>query len=403
MNIGFFSQALPYLPSRGGFRLYGANLIRCLAKRHRIDLIALMQDGDEHHLDWPKQFCGSVQTIRATGNSMPKRLASFASNTVWGKPLNHRADVGTILREGLRNQQWDVLHIEGEFAGGLVDEELPVAKVLSLHDAEALRVQEMLNCKLSFRDRLYYTMNKYLEPRYNRQVYPRFERCIVVADRDLDFVQKLVPDANFAMIPYGTDTEYFHPVSVKKQKNALVFHSHLGYPPNIGAALEFANEIFPIIQREVPDAVFHLIGANPAPEIQALASRPGIMISANLPDLREAVCSGTVYVCAIRFGTGLKSKVLEAMAMQMPIVGYHPGSTVGIDCTYGVHLLAATTPHEFAAHVLDLLKNPRKAEDMAKTARRLVCEKYSWDSRAHIFEELYLQVKQERIGQPGRS
>jgi glycosyltransferase involved in cell wall biosynthesis len=52
---------------------------------------------------------------------------------------------------------------------------------------------------------------------------------------------------------------------------------------------------------------------------------------------------------------------------------------------------------------LDLLQNPRKAEDMAKAARRLVCEEYSWDSRARMYEELYLRVKQERIGRPGPS
>jgi len=403
MNIALISQALPYLPSRGGFRLYGANLARCLSKRHRIDLVSLLQDDDDQHLEWPKKYFASIQTIPTANKSFVQRTRSFVSRSVRGIPLNHRAELRAILREGIANRDWDVLHIEGGFMGGIIDQELPIAKVLSLHDAEALRAREMLNCRLSFRERMYYTMTKYLEPRYDRQVYPRFERCTVVADRDLKFVRKLVPNADFQLIPYGTDTEYFHPFPIQKQKNVLVFHSHLGYPPNIEAALEFANEILPIIQREAPDAVFHLVGANPAAEIQALTSRTGIKILANLPDLREAVCSGAIYVCAIRYGTGLKSKVLEAMAMQMPIVAYHPGSTVGIDCVDGEHLLAATTPQEFAAHVLDLLRNPNKAEEIAKSARKLVCEKYSWESRALVYEELYQKVKEERRRQASNS
>jgi glycosyltransferase involved in cell wall biosynthesis len=88
--------------------------------------------------------------------------------------------------------------------------------------------------------------------------------------------------------------------------------------------------------------------------------------------------------------------MLEAMAMQMPIVGYRPGSTVGIDCVHGEHLMAATTPQEFAAHVLELLHNPTKAEQLGKAARRLVCGKYSWESRAQMYEELYQQVIDER-------
>jgi glycosyltransferase involved in cell wall biosynthesis len=212
-----------------------------------------------------------------------------------------------------------------------------------------------------------------------------------------------VPKAKVDLIPYGTDTEYFHPLPVQKQGAVLVFHSHLGYAPNIEAALEFADAIFPLILREVPAATFHLVGANPGPKVQALASRTGIKLSANLPDLRSAVCSAQVYVCAIRHGTGLKSKMLEAMAMRMPIVAYHPGSTVGIDCVYGKHLLAAETPQEFAAHVVELLRHPEIADQMAQAARELVEQKYSWESRARAYEELYERVIQERRAATNRN
>lgn len=402
MNIGFISEALPYLPSRGGFRLYGGNLIRCLSQRHAIDLIAFLRDDDEKHISWPQQYCASVSTLPANGANLPRRFANVVSAHLWGEPLVGRKQLAALLRDAIAVVKWDVLHVEGAYAGGLIPADLPIAKVLSLHDSWTLRAEEMLKCAQNWREKLHYTFLKYHEPRYERLVYPRFERCTVVAGPDLKEVQKTVPNANLALIPYGTDTEYFHPVDVPKQPNTLVFHSHLGYPPNIEAALEFANEIFPLIRQEASNTTFHLVGADPVPKIRELASRPGITISANLPDLRTAVCSAGIYVCAIRHGTGLKSKMLEAMAMQMPIVGYHPGSTVGIECVYGEHLLAATTPQEFAGHVLHLLKNPRKAEEMAKAARKLVCEKYSWESRARAYEELYHQVKAERQKRPSR-
>ena len=82
--------------------------------------------------------------------------------------------------------------------------------------------------------------------------------------------------------------------------------------------------------------------------------------------------------------------------MRMPIVGYHPGSTVGIECVHGTHLLAAETPQEFAAHVVDLLRHPEKAEQIAQAARQLMEQKYSWESRARAYEDLYEQVIEER-------
>lgn len=402
MNIGFISQALPYLPSRGGFRLYGGNLIRCLSRRNSIDLISLMEQDDEEHLDWARQYCSSVTVLARNGRGLSRQLVNMLSTYLRGRPLAGRKALDSALRSGVEASKWDVLHIEGGYAGGLVSPELPIAKVLSLHDSWTLRCEEMLKCCQNRSERLYYTLLKYCEPRYERLVFPRFERCTVVAGPDLEDLRQTVPKAKVDLIPYGTDTEYFNPVPAQKQQDMLVFHSHLGYAPNIEAALEFANDIFPLILREVPTAIFHLVGANPAPDVQALASRPHIKLSANLPDLRVAVCSAQVYVCAIRHGTGLKSKVLEAMAMRLPIVGYHPGSTVGIDCVYGKHLLAAETPQEFASHVVDLLRHPEKADRMAQAARELVEQKYSWESRARAYEELYERVIQERRGNPNR-
>jgi glycosyltransferase involved in cell wall biosynthesis len=355
-----------------------------------------MEENDEEHLDWPRQYCSSVTALPGSSGGLTRRFVNVLSAYLRGRPLAGRKAVDSVLRSGIAGGKWDVLHIEGQHAGALVSPELPIAKVLSLHDSWTLRCEEMLKCCQDRGERLYYTFLKYYEPRYERLVFPRFERCTVVAGPDVEAVRRTVPKAKVDLIPYGTDTEYFHPTPVEKVQDALVFHSHLGYAPNIEAALEFANEIFPLVRREVSTATFHLVGADPAPKIQALASQPGIRLSANLPDLRPAVCSAQVYVCAIRHGTGLKSKVLEAMAMRMPIVGYHPGSTVGIDCVYGKHLLAAESPQEFAAHVVDLLRHPEKAAQMAQAARELVEQKYSWESRARAYEELYERVIQER-------
>ena len=393
MNIGWISQALPYLPSRGGFRLYGGNLIRQLSRRHQIHLVTLLIEDDAEHLDWAPQYCASVQTIAASPYRRLLAPLSALSAHFWGRPLQHRLSMRQALKEHATN--WDVIHVEGGYAGGIVPTDLPIAKVLSLHDSWTLRCSEMLKCARSRREKLYYKLLSYDEPRYERLVYPRFERCTVVADPDAQAVRKTVPDARVDLIPYGTDTDYFHPVAGEKEPATLVFHSHLGYTPNIDAALEFANDIFPLVRQRVPEARLHLIGASPDAKVLALATRPGIKISANVPDLRPAVCSGQIYVCAIRHGTGLKSKMLEAMAMRMPIVGY-PGAIVGLTGVPGKHYLVAQNPQEFAAHVVGLLQHPEHAQQLARAGRELVETEYSWESRARAYEDLYQTVMKER-------
>lgn len=395
MKIGWISSSLPYLPSRGGFRISGANLIQRLSRRHTIDLISILREDDATHLGWVDKYCQSVVTIPLKSPGIPGRATNFISTYAFGKQLNGRPELQTATNRGFQSRQWDVLHVEGGFAGGIVPTELPLAKVLSVHDAEVLRAEEMLNCELRFSQKVRYTVRKVTEPRYERLVYPRFERCVMFANRDCEFNRRLIPQAKFTVIPNGIDLDYYWPQSVEKEAHTLVFHGHLSYPPNVQAALEFANDVFPFIQAQLPDAVFHLVGAGPVPEIRALAARPGIRLSADLPDLRAALCSAHIYVCPVRYGTGIKNKILEAMAMQLPIVGY-PGSMAGIECVPDEHLFVVAQPEEFAEKVLALLRSPDLAERTARAGRRLVEEKYSWDARAIAYEQLYKQVIAER-------
>jgi glycosyltransferase involved in cell wall biosynthesis len=303
--------------------------------------------------------------------------------------------MSSILTEGLRSRRWDVLHVEGGYAGGLIPPNLPIPRILSLHDSWKLRCAQMAKCSPTWRERLYYNILNQIEPRYERLVYPRYDHCVVVGGADAGAIRSAAPHCQVAIIPNGIDTEYYHPLSVKLGNSSFVFHGNLEYAPNVQTAMEFAREIFPLIQKQVPQAVFNLIGAKPAKEIREIAAWPGIRLSANLPDLRESLCSSRVYVCPMRYGTGVKNKLLEAMALGLPIISY-PEAVKGIACTPGKHLLVADDPQEFARLSLDLLHRPGRAEEIGRAARQFVEENFSWESRADSFEGLYRQAIEDR-------
>src|ERR1700730_6075441 len=133
MRICMVSQALPYLPSRGGFRLYGANLMRHLSRRHSIDLISLLEDGDKDHFDWPRRYCSDVLAVPNANGNIVRRLANVSSAYLRGRPFVGAKEIAGALRAGVAAGGWDVLHVEGAYAGGLVPSDLPIPKVLSLH------------------------------------------------------------------------------------------------------------------------------------------------------------------------------------------------------------------------------------------------------------------------------
>lgn len=386
MRIGFVSQALPYLPSRGGFRLYGANLIRVLSRRHEIHLVSLLTDDDADHLDWARQYCVSVEAIPVQRAGKLLTPVSLLSAHLWGRPLRHRQRVARALRA--RGRDWDVLHVEGSYAGGLVPDDGPAPRILSLHDSWTLRCDEMMACARGRGERLYYALLKRHEPRYERLVYPRFDYCTLVSERDREAVARIVPQARLAVVPYGIDTERYAPVPGTEREDTLVFHGHLGYAPNIEAVLEFADRIFPVVRRALPGLVFHIVAADPVARIRALAGRPGVRLTVTPPDVRPALAAARLYVCPMRHGTGMKNKILEAMAMALPIVCYPP-AIAGIDCVPGVHVLVAEDPDAFAQHVIDLVQDAGRAEKLGRAGRALVEEQYGWQERARAFEALY--------------
>ena len=395
MNVAVFSEALPYLPCREGFRIYAANILRTLSPRHQIDLLSLVTPEDPSHLDWPADYCRSVRTVSTRRHAVPARLANLLSSYVRGRPRHYRTDIQSRLRDGCRAQHWDVLHVEGAFAGGLVPDDLPIPAVLSVHDSSTLRWRELRRCAIGLRERLHCWGLECHARRYERLVYPRFERCVVVAKTDRDELRRVVPGARVEVIPNGTDTDYFRPIAVERKRAALVFHGSLSFPPNVHGAVEFADQIFPLVRREAPGAIFHMVGAAPSPSVRALTSRPGVALSADLPDLREALSMSHVYVCAIRHGGGVKNKILEALALRLPVVCY-PEAIAGIDCTAGTHLLVADSRVQFAQHVVTLLRDPGLCAKLGDAGRRLMEQSYSWDARARAYERLYAEVREER-------
>lgn len=399
MKIGFVSESLPYLPCREGFRIYGGNLIRCLAPRHQIDLVALLSPGDRVHLDWPRPYTSSVTTVDTRVHGPLARAANALSSYVSARPRHYRAELTRLVEGG----DWDVLHVEGPFAGGLVAH-VPGPKLLSVHDSVTTRWRETARRGASAVQRVRAAAMAAYARRYERLLYPRFDRCVVVTERERAALARIAPTARIEVVGNGTDTAYFRPVpSRRPDEAALVFHGNLGYRPNVAGAVELADHVFPRVRAQLPAATLHLVGADPAPEIRRLSSRPGIRLAADVADVRPFLAAASVYVCAIRHAGGIKNKLLEAMAMALPVVTY-PDAAAGIDCLPGTHVLFGETPGQLGERVVDLLRDADRARALGVEARRLMERHYSWESRAAMFERLYVEIAEgsrSGAGAPG--
>jgi len=191
--------------------------------------------------------------------------------------------------------------------------------------------------------------------------------------------------------PHGVDVEHFAPRGASaRHPGRIVMTGNLGYAPNVDAAVWFAAEVLPLVQREVPGAHFVLAGARPAPAVQALAERPGVVVTGWMEDLRDALAAAEVAVAPLRIASGLQNKVLEALSMATPMVTTS-WANEGLRMPDDV-VRIADGPPAFAQAVVTLLLDRAQAEGMAARAREFIVREWSWERHFADLEALMVEL-----------
>jgi glycosyltransferase involved in cell wall biosynthesis len=231
---------------------------------------------------------------------------------------------------------------------------------------------------------------------YERRVMRSFNCVLAVSEQDRAALRRLVPELPTALVPNGVDTDYFGPTTMMgTQATAgtqatpyIVFTGTLDFRPNIDALRWFVQQALPLIRARRPQARFVAVGKSPAPAVYALAGA-GVEIHGDVPDVRPFIAGAAAYVVPMRMGGGVRLKLLEALAMQAPVVSTSMGAEGVEGLAHGAQLLLADTEQEFAAAVLRLLEDRPLARRLGAAGRRLARARYDWRVIVPALEEAY--------------
>jgi sugar transferase (PEP-CTERM/EpsH1 system associated) len=201
-------------------------------------------------------------------------------------------------------------------------------------------------------------------------------------------------------IENGVALDYFDPAAdfapvAHGDGPLIVFTGQMDYRPNIEAVESFARETLPAIRAREPRARFAIVGRSPAAPVQALAERPGVIVTGGVPDVRGWLAGADVVVAPLRIARGVQNKVLEAMAMARPVVA-SPQAAEGIDAEHGAHLLVAPGPAEEAQAILALLADPSRARHLGEAARARMEQRYRWAATLDRLPDLLFSSGQAR-------
>jgi sugar transferase (PEP-CTERM/EpsH1 system associated) len=205
----------------------------------------------------------------------------------------------------------------------------------------------------------------------------QFDLCTCTTRAELETLLRLQVTTPCDWLPNGVDHGYFAPSAEPYDSDAICFVGRMDYFPNQQAMLFFCDAVFPLIRRRRRRATLTIIGAEPPAEIRRLGDREGITVTGTVADVRDPVRRSAASVAPLTIARGTQNKVLECMAMGVPVVT-SPEAAGGVDAVPGEHLLVAQSPQDYADKLLKLMEDPAARQTLAAAGRARVETCHNW-------------------------
>jgi sugar transferase (PEP-CTERM/EpsH1 system associated) len=389
MKILFLCHRLPYPPKRGG-KIRPFNMIRHLAVSHEVTVATLART-DEELAAAPelKRYCHDLHVARIS------KWAGWARFGLYGMSMAP-ATFGYFYSPGLRRtvrqlldtQGFDAIVVHCSSMGPYVAGHRGCRKVMDFGDADSEKWLEYGRTS-PFPLSLAFRLEGRKVRRYEAWLGKEFDACSVNAQREREVLAAYVRSP-ISVIPNGVDLEYFEPARSSGRghvPNRLVFTGNMSYRPNVDAVQHLVTAVLPRMRREIPQVQLHIVGMDPAPAVRRLADGDRVVVTGQVPDVRPHFNSAAVAVAPLRVARGLQNKVLEAMAMRVPVVA-SPAAFAGISAVAGRDLLVAADPEEFSRAVVTLLRDPAARERYAAAGRTCVETNHNWSRLLQRLEHL---------------
>ncbi|TAH35478.1 MAG: glycosyltransferase [Planctomycetota bacterium] len=396
MRILAVYRGLPW-PIWEGYHLRVLHLFRRIRRRHEVHLLGLVHAKEQEAQLPPLQAEGIFSSI--TVQWLPKRSVAGRLRTNLGldPPAALKAEYPGFGPR-LRRLVQDLVQRHGIQCGYVFD---PWADVLFTDAQLVPTLLDVCDCRsFYYRRRLERGQLSPYQRLRTRQLLKRFEAlerytlqqypvATVVSPADRDGLLQLEPNARVEIIPNGVDLDMFAPQrQIEEQPGNLILFGNMDFLPNADAAIRFAREILPKVRKTHPEATFTIVGTNPLPHVRALAQEiPGVEVTGRVDDLKPWIARASMLVAPIRFGAGIKNKVLETMAMEKPVV-CSATSVEAMNEDVAALVQLADSDADFAVAVARLLDDPARRHELGRRGRAAMQQHHSWDTAASRYEAL---------------
>jgi sugar transferase (PEP-CTERM/EpsH1 system associated) len=401
MKLLFLAHRTPYPPNKGD-KLRSFHLLCQLAKRHEVTLVYWVDDAkDINHTAFLESLCRS-KVFAVWLNpflAMCRALFSLLRGRSFSEGYYHAKSFQIAVDEASRNGPFDAVFVFSSAVASYANGIETKTRIVDFVDVDSDKWGQLAAVS-GFPWSLLYCLEQKRLSRFEVEVSSWAQLNLFVSRADAELFKKQGGNGLIEVLPNGTDLDLhrlpydpvpFHAATSKnvapRREARLIFVGTMNYYPNIDAVIYFARDIFPLIRRTCPRVVFEIVGRNPKRRVTQLGKLDGVRVLGEVADIRAHLLRADVSIAPMRLARGVQNKVLEAMAMGVPVVAT-PAAIQGIEVTDGEELLVGKNPEEFAAQVIRLLGDAALRKATIKRARHKMSQLYNWDAIGAKLEAL---------------
>lgn len=393
MRILNLAYTCPW-PPRGGNDQRVWHLCRLIGKKAEQTLLCRVTDPSDAgqftrfhgeamdvinlYLPRPSRLARTLTGLRFLAGPNPIMTGGFYF------PLFHET-----LKSLVHSNRFDVIVMDGIYLGIYwpLLRKSRAFKVLNHFDIESLSLRRKSALLRTNWEKCLFRLDAARMERLERRIMRTADLVWVTSTVDRDLLFRIDPQLPIRVAPNGVDCDAIARLPAS-DNHEILFVGTLGEFANADAVQYFVREVFPLVKKLVPDAVFRVVGRNPSPEILALKRFPGVDVTGPVEDTAPWYRRCAAAVVPIRAGGGTRLKILEAMAYGRPVVSTTIGCE-GIEAVPRRDVMIADRPDVMAAAVHEVLSSPALAASLALAARKLVETRYSWRQIAEHMHSVY--------------
>lgn len=378
MKILYVCHRFPFPPKRGG-KIRPFNMIRHLtASGHEVTVASLVRSEAE-----AAEGAGIAAHCQAFEQGAVREPLQFA-RMIARLPLTTPSSMGYFyssqlarrVRELLAQRAWDLIFVHCSSVAQYVEHVSGVPKILDFGDMDSQKWIEYADYKpfplsLGYR----YEGAKMLAA--EKRLARRFDLCTATTRAEWQTLEDYRTGAATDWFPNGVDADFFCPTDGAFDADTISFIGRMDYYPNQECMQRFCDQVWPLLRARRPAMKLLIVGADPSPAMRQLGQQPGVTVTGSVPDVRPYIRGSALMVAPLAIARGTQNKILEAMAMGVPVVtsGVAAG---GVDAQDGEHFVVADTPQQLTDAILAITGDATERRRLAEAGRARMLSHHAW-------------------------